>query len=254
MYELFQAMLWPIMAGLLLPPFLIYFGLGLLERRNPFAALAFPQLAVLGTTTAVQFTSLPFGSSLLLTLLAALGAAFLSDGPSRRREFLCAAAFLIALPITVALFARETESMEEARHLLSGSLLLVNKRTVLRSFEIGLASALLAAILLRLLPPGRIREFAFYGLYSAGVCGVVSIGSVLLTFLYTLGPALCASYLAVRLLPRLILGSMFAAGCTVATIYTAYRNDLPASPVLGTFFLGALLVTILYRRFSPSRS
>src|SRR5947209_4074260 len=158
MYELFQAMLWPIMAGLLLPPFLIYFGVHLLERRNPFAALAFPQLALLGTTvsTALHLADYPIPAALLLTILAAAATAFLfNDSSPGRRNLFTAALFCVAMPITLVLLIRQTESADEATHALYGSLLLVNKHLVLRSLGMGLASALLAAIVLRTLPPSR---------------------------------------------------------------------------------------------------
>src|SRR4051812_42899839 len=114
MFELFQAMLWPIMAGLLLPPALIYFGGGLLERRNPFAALALPQLALLGPALATWLSlSSPaaFSCSVALALLGSLALSFASH--RRPRELLASGLFFIAAGITIFLLQRQSEDIDQ---------------------------------------------------------------------------------------------------------------------------------------------
>src|SRR5262245_21268563 len=121
MFELFQAMLWPILAAVVLPPILVYFGLQTLRRGNPTAALAFPQLAILGNAVAaqMQFSGWrAFACSLAFALFAATAASLPSGkSASKWQNASMAVLFLIAAPLTVLPLKRQSDSIEEVKHI-----------------------------------------------------------------------------------------------------------------------------------------
>jgi ABC-type Mn2+/Zn2+ transport system permease subunit len=86
-------------------------------------------------------------------------------------------------------------------------------------------------------------DLAFYGLFGLVVTTFVQIGGVLLTFSYLIIPAVCASYLANRLVARLwtawaiaMLGGALGAGAS-------YKLDLPTGGAI-VCMLGVLLLMV----------
>jgi ABC-type Mn2+/Zn2+ transport system permease subunit len=249
MLELFQAMLWPIMAALLLPPVLIFFGLRLLEKQNTFAALAFPQTALLGTALA-NAVHLPEGTSVLLSFFLTLVAGIVTALCfSRRRDIFNGIVFAFAFPATLFLFAQQTESFDEAKHMLFGNLLLVNKRMVLRTFAVGLGLAALWATTNQFKAAARLSDLAFYGLFAFAVANFAPIGAVVLTFSYLLIPAIAAALLARKNAERLILGWAIATGSTIVTIYLSYKMEIPSAATLLCILSLVLLLTLIFARF-----
>ena len=59
MTEILSVMKWPLVACLLLPPLLVYFGLHIIRRGVIFVDLALAQVAALGATCAVLFGAEP---------------------------------------------------------------------------------------------------------------------------------------------------------------------------------------------------
>ena len=55
MSELFIVMKWPLVACLILPPLLVYFGLHIIRREVIFVDLALAQVATLGACVAILF-------------------------------------------------------------------------------------------------------------------------------------------------------------------------------------------------------
>src|SRR5258705_13802158 len=76
MSEAFEIMKWPLVACLLLPPLLVYFGLHIIRREVIFVDLALAQVATLGTCVAILLHYDPhdwqsYGLSIGFTLIGA---------------------------------------------------------------------------------------------------------------------------------------------------------------------------------------
>jgi len=264
MFDIIQFMLWPLAACLLLPPILVYLGLHIIRREIIFVDLALAQVAALGTCVAILLEQHAgwhgYAWSLGFTLVgAALFTLTRTKHSEVPQEALIGIVYVVAAAFGILLLNRSAEGSEELKRTLVGDVLLVNQTSVLRTFVIyvgiGAIHFLLRRKFIRLsfhpheaAAEGmnvRLWDFIFYCLFGVVVTSFVQIGGVLLTFSYLIVPAVCATFLAKRLVVRLILGWIVATASSVFALYLSYRLDLPTGAAV-VCVLGAalLLVTI----------
>src|SRR5512134_2819723 len=152
--ELFTLWLWPLLALILLPGLLVYFGLHVVERGVIFVDLALAQVAALGVCVAIAWgahpghDALPFALSLLFTLL---GAALFSwtrfRHPRVPQESIIGIVYVVAAAAATLALSRSAEGDEALKNLLVGNVLLVTRAEVLRTFALFAAIGLLHFVL-----------------------------------------------------------------------------------------------------------
>jgi zinc/manganese transport system permease protein len=274
MGELFGLWLWPLLALLLLPGILVYFGLHVVSRGVIFVDLALAQVAAFGVCMAVVLGAEP-GTSYLPEVLSFLftlvGAALFSwtrfRHPRVPQEAIIGIIYVVAAAAATVVLSRSAEGDETIKNLLVGNILLVNRAEVLRT---ALLYALVGAVhwLLRdrflgltfepdkALEAGvRIRawDFAFYASFGLVVTSFVRIAGVYLVFSYLIVPAVCAALLAEGIRARLWIGWIlaFLAGVTGLVLSVQLEElDLPTGPTIVCVFGGLLVVSgaIAYAR------
>lgn len=275
MIGVFEVMLWPLAACLLLPGMLVYLGLHIVRREIIFVDLALAQVAALGVCVAILMGHEPdawqaYAWSLGFTLAGA--AVFTLTRSSDHRvpqEALIGIVYVVAAAAGILVLSRNAEGNEELRRTLVGDVLLV------RPIEVGVTFLLYTVIgfvhflfrkqfLAISFDPEAARkrkfsirrwDFLFYALFGVVVTSFVHIGGVLLVFSYLIVPAVCASFLADALAVRMLIGWVVATLGSLAGLYASYAADLPTGAAivcaLGIMLLlTAVTACLRSRRFS----
>src|SRR3990172_3496463 len=144
--EVFTLWLWPLLALVLLPGLLVYFGLHVVERGIIFVDLALAQVAALGFAVAVVLGGHP-GEDLLPWLLSLgftlVGAALFSltrfRHPRVPQEAIIGIIYIVAAAAATMVLSRTAAGDEEIKNLLVGNILLVSRSEVLRTMALYLA-------------------------------------------------------------------------------------------------------------------
>lgn len=258
---MWEIMMWPIVACLLLPGLLVYLGLHVVRRGIIFIDIAMAQMASLGVCFAVMKHMDPGGPmtfwiSLGFTLLAAALFAFTGKRTGEvPQEAIIGIAYVVAAAASVILLSYSTEGDEQIKNMLVGNILLVTKEEIFRTLAlfagVGIFHWLARGkfMLLSFSPKeaaaGGMRvklwDFLFYATFGLVVTSFVQIVGVLLVFTYLIVPAVCGILTARRFGARLAVGVVLSLIGGVAGLVVSFYQDLPSGAAIVCVF-GALLV------------
>ena len=260
---MWEVMLWPIVACVLLPWLLVYLGLHVVQRGIIFIDIAMAQMASLGICLAVLLHLDLEGWTTFFIALAftLLGAAIFSVTGKRAsqipQEAVIGISYVVAAAAAVLLLSRAAEGDEEIKNMLVGNILLVAPREVWERFAlfaaVGVVHFLFRGnfLLVSFDRDGAYRaglrvrwwDFLFYALFGLIVTSFVRIAGVLLVFTYLIVPAVCGITLASRIGKRLLVGWVIALIGGVAGLFFSYWGDLPSGAAIVCTF-GALLIAV----------
>lgn len=262
---MFSLWLWPMLALVLLPALLVYFGLHVVERGIIFVDLALAQVAALGFAVAVVIGShpdhdvLPYVLSVGFTLI---GAALFSLTRFKHarvpQEAIIGIIYVVAAAAGTLVLSRSAEGDEEIKTLLVGNILLVGRWEVLRTFGLYVIIGLVHFVLrdrflavtfhedevLRRGVSVRLWDFLFYATFGVVVTSFVRIAGVYLVFSYLIVPAVCGALLSGSVRNRLVIGWVVALCAGLTGILASVRLvdlDLPTGPTIVCTF-GLLLI------------
>jgi len=275
---LFELWFWPLMALLLLPGLLVYFGLHVVQRGVIFVDLALAQIAALGVCVAIalgahgghdSFTS---GMSLGFTLV---GAALFSwtrfRHPRVPQEAIIGIIYVVAAEASTLVLSRTAEGDEAIKSLLVGNVLLVSREQVLRALALFAAIAILHWVLRRSFLINsfdeeearrrgmslRLWDFLFYASFGLVVMSFVQIAGVYLVFSYLIVPAVCGALLSGDIRTRLVIGWSVALVAGVAGLLMSVEIetlDLPTGPTIACLFGVMLVLSAILARLRGGRS
>ena len=260
---MWEVMLWPIVACVLLPWLLVYLGLHVVQRGIIFIDIAMAQMASLGICLAVLLhldleSWTTFSIALGFTLA---GAAVFSVTGKRAsqipQEAVIGISYVVAAAAAVLLLSRAAEGDEEIKNMLVGNILLVTPREVWERFALFAAVGILHFVLRKnfllvsfdrdgAYQKGlRVRwwDFLFYAVFGLVVTSFVRIAGVLLVFSYLIVPAVCGITLANRIGNRLLVGWVIALIGGIAGLFLSFWWDLPSGAAIVCTF-GAILIII----------
>jgi zinc/manganese transport system permease protein len=261
--EMLSVMKWPLLACLLLPGILVYYGLHIIRREVIFVDLALAQVATLGTCVCLYLGHEAddphnYLYSLGFTMAGAL--LFTFTRPSRKarvpQEALIGIIYVVAAAAGILLLSKSPHGKEELQRTLVGDLLTVTP------LEIWKTSALYAVIGVvhfifrrrfieltfdhgRAERGGlklRLWDFLFYALFGLIVTSFVQIGGVLMVFSYLIVPAAGAVYLADSLPARLLIGWCVATLASIGGLYASFKLDVPTGAAVVCALGVALLI------------
>jgi len=261
MAEALSIMLWPLVACLLLPGILVYYGLHIVQREIIFVDLALAQVAALGICVAIL---LHHESGDWQTYAWSLGFTFagaaiftLTRTQNHRvpQEALIGIVYVVAAAAGILLLSQSAEGNEVLKRTLVGDILLVQPAEVFRSFGLFVIVGVVHFVFRRQFlkisfePERAVAEglsvrgwdFLFYALFGVVVTNFVRIGGVLMIFSYLIVPAVCANLLANSLRVRLLIGWLTATLASIVGLYVSYKMDLPTGAAI-VCALGAALV------------
>ena len=257
--------LWPLVALMVLPAVLVYFGLHVVVRGVIFVDLALAQIAALGIATAVLLGADPEHGILPQALALAFtmaGAALFSltrfRHPRVPQEAIIGIIYIVAAAAATLVLSRTAAGDEEIKNLLVGNVLLVSRAEVLRTSALYLGVGALHYWLRRKFylisfdleeaerqgMSVRLWDFAFYATFGLVVTSFVRIAGVYLVFSYLIVPAVCGALLSSRTAVRLAIGWGVAlvAGVSGLLLSTQWESmDLPTGPTIVCIF-GLLLI------------
>jgi zinc/manganese transport system permease protein len=268
-------MKWPLLACLLLPGILVYYGLHIVRREVIFVDLALAQVAALGTCVAVllgydvrQWQTFAWGIGFTFVGAVVFTLTRRRD-PRVPQEALIGIVYVVAAAAGMLLLSQNPEGDEQLKRTLVGEILLVRPGEVLTAFGLFAVIGLIHycfrhSFLLISFAPERAEaqgvrivwwDLAFYVLFGLVVTTFVQVGGVLLTFSYLIIPAVCASYLVETLAVRLVVAWVIAVLGGGLGAAASYQLDLPTGAAI-ICALGLLLVVaqsagaLRYRRVS----
>jgi len=264
-----EIMKWPLLASLLLPGILVYYGLHIVRREIIFVDLALAQVAALGicVSTLLKHDAhdwQTYGWSFAFTLLGAAIFTLTRRHDHRvPQEALIGIVYVVAAAVGILLLNQSPNGSEELKETLVGDLLLVQRPDqVFKPFALYLAIGFVHFIfrkkflMISFEPeraaaekvPVRAWDFLFYALFGVVVTSFVHIGGVLMIFSYLIVPAVCANFLAESLGMRLVLGFVVAALASVAGLYASFEFNWPTGAAVICALGATLLVTALIAR------
>ena len=258
---MWEVMMWPILACLLLPGLLVYLGLHVVRRGIIFVDIAMAQMASLGVCFAVMKHLDPAGP---LTFWISLGFTILAAGlfavTGKRtgevpQEAIIGIAYVVAAAASVILLSFSAEGDEQIKNMLVGNILLVTREEIFRTLAlfvgVGIFHWLARRKFMQLSfdPAGAAAsgmsvkwwDFQFYASFGLVVTSFVQIVGVLLVFTYLIVPAVCAILLVNRFAARLILGILLCFVGGVSGLMLSFSQDLPSGAAIVCVF-GILLI------------
>src|SRR4051812_15288297 len=150
---MWDVMVWPIRACVLLPWLLVYLGLHVVQRGVIFVDIAMAQMASLGICLAVllQFEPESISAYAIAVGLTLAGAAiFAITGKKAKRvpqEAIIGIAYVIAAAAAVLLLSRSAHGNEEIRNMLVGDITVVSAAEVWKCFAVFVAIGALHFVL-----------------------------------------------------------------------------------------------------------
>ena len=262
--ELFTLWLWPLIALLVLPGLLVYFGLHVVERGVIFVDLALAQIAALGVCVALAMGAeahhslLPYAMAVSFTLIGAALFAWTRFRHARvPQEAIIGIVYVVAAAAATLVLSHTAEGDEALKNLLVGNVLLVTKGEVLRTAALFAAIGLVHLLLRRRFllvtfdedaarAQGvrlRLWDFLFYATFGITVTSFVQITGVYLVFSYLIVPAVCGALLTAGVQARLAIGWAVALVAGVSGLLISVYGtslDLPTGPTIVCCF-GVLL-------------
>src|SRR3989440_5767772 len=262
---MWEVMLWPIVACILLPWLLVYLGLHVVQRGIIFIDIAMAQMASLGICLAVLLhldleSWTTFGIALAFTLV---GAAVFSVTGKRAsqipQEAVIGISYVVAAAAAVLLLSRAAEGDEEIKNMLIGNILLVAPREVWERFALFAAVGIFHFVLRKnfLLVSFdrdgayrkglRVRwwDFLFYAVFGLVVTSFVRIAGVLLVFSYLIVPAVCGINLARGIGNRFVIGWLIALIGGLGGLFFSFWWALPSGAAIVCTF-GTILILISF--------
>jgi zinc/manganese transport system permease protein len=260
---MFEVMLWPIVACVLLPWLLVYLGLHVVQRGIIFVDIAMAQMASLGICVALLFRiDLHSWNTFAIALAFTLAGAAIFSLTGKRasqipQEAIIGIAYVVAAAAAVLLLSRAAEGDEEIKQMLVGNILLVTPAEVWKCFALFVAVGIFHFVLRRnfllvsfdrdgAFAQGlRVRwwDFFFYAAFGLVVTIFVRIAGVLLVFSYLIVPAVCGINLARGIRARLLLGWVIATIGGIGGLFWSFYGDLPSGAAIVCAF-GLLLVLV----------
>lgn len=276
MHEALDIMSRPLVACLVLPGVLVYYGLHIVRRGVIFVDLALAQVATLGTCLCLllgheanephtYFWSLGF------TLAGALIFTFTRERKGGRvpQEAIIGVVYVVAAAAGILLLSYSPHGKEELQKTLVGDLLTVSWREIWRTAGLFLLVGVIHFIFRRRFialsfdVEGarqnqwslRLWDFLFYALFGVVVTSFVQVGGVLLVFSFLIVPAVCGNYLTTTISGCLAVGWIVAILSSMGGLYASYALDVPTGAAIVCVFGVAMVLAAIvgrFRRLEPS--
>ncbi len=261
--EIFQFLLAPFAASLILTGIHAYLGVHVVERGVIFVDLALAQIAALGATIAILAGMDPHGGSAYWMSLGFtfLGAGIFSVVRSKRahipQEAFIGIAYAVASAAAILSMSQATGETEHLKDMLVGNIIAVSwtevGRTALLYGAIGVFHYIFRKrfLLISMNPKEaeaqgvsiRLWDFLFYASFGFVVTSSVAIAGVLLVFCYLIVPSVGAMLFADRIGPRLAIGWTMGTLVSALGVFLSVKMDTPTGATIVCTF-GAVLVAM----------
>ncbi|MFN8010442.1 MAG: metal ABC transporter permease [Holophagaceae bacterium] len=267
--DIFQFLLAPLAASLILTGIHAYLGVHVVERGVIFVDLALAQIAALGSIVALIAGLDPHGAAAYWTSLGFtfLGAAVFSVARSRRghipQEAFIGISYAVASAAAILAMSKATGETEHLKDMLVGNILAVSWQQVGKTAVLyGLIGAFHYAFRRRFLQISmdpkaaqadgvrvRLWDFLFYASFGLVVTSSVAIAGVLLVFCYLIVPSVGAMLFTDRIGPRLAIGWTMGTLVSALGVFLSVKLDTPTGATIVCSFGAVLLAMFIVHLF-----
>jgi len=273
---MFQFLLAPFVASLILTGIHAYLGVHVVERGVIFVDLSLAQIAALGATIALL---MPFSNgdphapavywvSLLFTFIGAFIFAMIRVKRARiPQEAIIGICYAVASAAAILAMSKATSESEHLKDMLVGNILAVSwhevTKTALLYGAIGLFHYIFRKQFLAISQSHhnpestglnyRFWDFLFYASFGFVVTSSVAIAGVLLVFCYLIVPSVAAMLYAEHIGTRLAIGWTMGTVVSALGVWLSLQLDLPTgATIVCTFGLVLILMAVVRPVFRRS--
>ncbi len=268
---MFEIMLVPFIACLVLTGIHVYLGFHVIERGVIFLDLALAQMAALGGIVGMMLGLAPnsfslYGVSLLFTFIGAYIFSNLHLKKSKvSQEAFIGICYVVASAIAILLLSKSTVEGEMLKDMLVGNILTVSKNEVIfTTFWYMFLGSILYFFRKNFLQvtksyqSARVKhsplwDFCFYALFGMVVTSSVKMAGVFLVFSFLIVPSVCALILGKSMMSRLQIGWSIGALASLLGIVASAIFDLPTGAAIVAAF-GFIFGTITLQKFLQSKA
>jgi len=269
--EILSLLILPFVAGLVMTGLHTYFGICIIERGEIFGGLALAQIAALGTLVAMLLGHNVAGMtsyfwSLGFTIAGAAIFALTIVTHERRipQEAIFGIVYAVSAGAAILVMSLGSQQAVHLKDMLVGSILSVNRHTVIRMAVLYSLVGLFHFIFRRkflaisvgqhtgtaeTVPNLRFWDFLFYTSFGFVVTSSVAIAGVLLVFSYLIVPSVAAMLFATSIGKRLAIGWSMGAIVTALGVLLSFKIDLPTGATIVCTFGIALSLMAIARVF-----
>jgi zinc/manganese transport system permease protein len=260
----------PFLACLILTGIHTYLGIHVIRREVIFVDLSLAQIAALGSAYAfiLGFTpehQMSYVISLLFTFMGA--AVFAVTRLSDRnipQEAVIGIAYACASALTILVISQAPHGAEHIKEMLTGSILWVDKGTILKTAGIyglvGVFHIVFFRMFIRISDDQerarregvsvRFWDFLFYLSFGFVITSSVAIAGVLLVFSFLVIPAVLSILFTDVLWKRLVIGWAVGTLVSVAGLVVSYTLDFSSGPAVVCLFGVALALAAIGKAVS----
>jgi zinc/manganese transport system permease protein len=263
--DVFEFLLLPFLAGLVLTGIHAYLGVHVVERGVIFVDLSLAQIAALGTTVALLsghdvHDHVSYLYSLGFTILGAAIFALTRVHRETRipQEAIIGIVYAVSAAAAILIMSKAPQETEHLKDMLVGNILAVNAHTVIDTailyalvgaFHFVFRRKFLAISLghTESIKNVKLWDFFFYTSFGFVVTSSVAIAGVLLVFSYLIVPSVGAMLFAKSIGKRLAIGWTMGALVTALGILLSFQIDLPTgATIVCTFGIALSLLAVVW--------
>jgi zinc/manganese transport system permease protein len=273
--DLFEFLIVPFVAGLILTGIHAYLGVHVVERGVIFVDLSLAQIAALGTTIAYLaghdlHDPVTYFWSLGFTIAGAAIFALTRVHHETRipQEAIIGIVYAVSAAAAILAMSKAPEGTEHLKDMLVGNILTVSWDTVIKTailyalvgvFHFIFRHKFLAISLgahggqAEHIRNVKLWDFLFYTSFGFVVTSSVAIAGVLLVFSYLIVPSVAAMLFTRSIAKRLAIGWTTGAVVSAAGILASFRLDLPTGATIVCTFGVALALIAMFWAITRNR-
>ena len=270
MAEFFTFMGAPAAGCIILSIIFTYFGCHVLKREIIFVDLSMAQLAALGATVAfIMEIELDTPESLAISILFVLvGGAFFTWTRSFThrvpQEAVIGIVYIVAASAALQLSSFSVHGDEHLKTMLSGSILWITWKEVIRQFAVSAIVAVLLGIYHKKIEEQSLSyrslkttgissfwkwDFLFYVLLGMVIVFFIKTAGIFTIFTFLIIPATCAALFVDQLFKQFVAGSILAIAVSLIGLTLSFYLDLPTGATLVCSFGATFLIALILSKF-----
>ena len=261
--DIFQFLILPFLAGLVLTGIHAYLGVHVVERGVIFVDLSLAQIAGLGTTVALLVgydvhSNVSYFWSLAFTIIGAAIFALTRVHRETRipQEAIIGIVYAVSAAAAILVMSKAPQETEHLKDMLVGNILSVDAPTLIKTavlyalvglFHYIFRKRFLAISTGQTIPNMKLWDFLFYTSFGFVVTSSVAIAGVLLVFSYLIVPSVAAMLFARTIGARLAIGWSMGAIVSALGVLMSFHFDLPTgATIVCTFGISLALMAAVW--------
>jgi zinc/manganese transport system permease protein len=241
--DVFNFLIWPFAACILLILIHAYFGIHILERGIIFVDLSLAQFVGVGIALSFLFGHEGAERYIFSVIFAVLGAFILAFSRQIAKytniEAFIGVLYIFSFAASILILDRSPHGLEEFKAILNGNIIWVEPRSVLCTlvlyFIISIPHIIFRERFFALSRDGKggfLWEFIFFLSFAIVLVKSVQMAGILQVFAFLIIPALIGRLFTREPLRVMIIGWLLGLVSSTFGIAASYKWDLPVAPII----------------------